>query len=60
MKKFTTIIEWNEKEQKWLMKHARTKAFIYDFWDCTNFRHFFEAEKDKSSKYRITIEKLEE
>lgn len=58
MKKFTIIIEWNEKEQKWLMKHARTRVFIYDFWDCANFRKFFEADKVKQSKYKITIEKI--
>jgi hypothetical protein len=58
MRKFTTVIEWNEKEQKWLMKQARTGAFIYDFWDCANFRKFFDADKEKSAKYRIIIEKL--
>lgn len=53
-------MQWNEAEQKWLMK-LRDGTFVYDFWDCKTVRKAFkDISKEKTAKYRVTIEKIKD
>jgi hypothetical protein len=53
-------MEWNEGQQKWLMKLKRNEAMIQEFFDCENVRKYFNGlNKSIPSTYKINISKLE-
>ncbi len=54
------IMEWNELQQKWLMKLRKSKALLQEFFDCQNVRKYFVGlDKKVSTPYSMVIKKLE-
>ena len=52
-------MQWSEANQKWLMH--RGDVFLNDFWNCGNvIMAFPDLNKNKKTKYEITIKKVEE
>lgn len=57
MKQIIVTMEWNEPNQKWLMKAKKTGNLINDFWDCHTMPLLFDdLDKARVKGYKITIE----
>lgn len=52
-------MEWNESQQKWLMKMKRSKVMLQEFFDCNNVRKYFKGlNKSVPQSYELIIRKL--
>lgn len=53
------VMEWNEKEKKYLMTRESDGVFLNEFWDCGNVRMMFRGvNKESPTRFDVTVERL--